>query len=51
MSSYSTCVACKSVFTDRSRIASTDKATITFTTLVNDTLFSLTSASPTLSFS
>ena len=49
MSSYSTHVASNGAFTDRSRIASTNKATMTTTTLVNDTPLSSTLAFPTLS--
>ena len=51
MSSYSTHVGSKEVFTDRSSIASTNKSTMTITTLVNDTPLSSTLASPTLSSS
>ena len=49
MSSYSTHVASKGVFTDGAEIASTTKATMTSTTLINDTPLSSTLASPTLS--
>ena len=49
MLSYSTRVTSKGAFTDRSRIASTNKATMTTTTLVNNTPLSSTLAFPTLS--